>query len=184
MLSVRKITVLFLTTIIFLGLAGCAGRELQRTDGYIRPATSMSFRLYIPNNQPIRIIRHGYGHTPIIGNADRARANKELSEMFSSMEKQLNTRFSEVLTSSNTPSGDDLVIAIDVEDLVHNDLGPFATINVRALFKNPPAGSSVHSFKFIAGTGANENPEMTATKFVNKIMGEIQTTGMINPPKK
>lgn len=170
----------FLAFLAF-SLLGCAGQELQRTEGYIRPAQSGNVRVYIPSNLPIKIyvISSGrYAPPPVIDDNYRVYASKEMRKMFQSMEEQLNARFSQALTQSQLLPGDDLVLAIDVEEGVYMS-GPGAKINVRAVYKNSPKNVPVWSFKFSAAAGTFENPETAAKKFVDKIMNEVEATGML-----
>ncbi|HVE52785.1 MAG TPA: hypothetical protein VNB23_05330 [Ramlibacter sp.] len=104
--------------------------------------------------------------------------------MFKSIEGQVNARLAEGLKQAGLPPGDDLVLAIDVEKGFHTDMGPGATVNVRAHFKGAPPGSPVWSFKFQALTSMVDDPQKTAAKFADKVMQEVQAAGMLRPAGK
>lgn len=178
----RRTAFLVFPALAVLVLAGCAGRELQRTEGFVRPAASAGVRFYVPADLTVKITRAGYGSyvRPTIGAADRALAQKELRELFRQVEQQLDARLAE----SGVPRGDDLVLALDVEQAFHTNYGPGAIVNVRAVFRGAPAGTSVWSFKFQALSSVVDDPQKTAAKFADKVMQEIRAAGMLPVPAK
>lgn len=182
MIHMRTLPVVASALAVLL-LAGCAGRELQRTEGFLRPATSASARFYVPATLSLKIVRAGYGSyaRPAIGPSDRAYAQKELTTMFGHIERQLNARLGEALRQAGLPPGDDLVLALDVEEAFHTDMGPGAVVNVRALFKGAPVGTPAWSFKFQALSSAVDDAEKTAGKFVDKVMQEVEAAGILRP---
>lgn len=178
MILIRRFLAIGLATVALGGLVGCA-TDIQRTDGYLRPASSASVRFYVPESLPITIYR--YGTNLKIDDSDREFSKREAGSMLKLIEGQLNARFAEALRQGGVRSGDDLVIAIDVVTLTH-DIGPSGGFNVRALYKSPPAGSTVWSFKVL--TRRYNTREQAAVEIVERIMREIQSTNMIGPPKK
>lgn len=176
----RRSAVLVVAASAVLALAGCGGRELQRNDGFVRPATSASVRFYVPASLNIRISRSGYGYVPPIGAAEQARAQKDLREMFRQIERELEAR----LQQNGLPRGDDLVLALDVEQALHTNYGPGPTINVRAVFKGAPPGTAVWSFKYQALTSIGEDAQASATRFADKVIHEVQAAGMLPGTKR
>jgi hypothetical protein len=181
----RRAAAFALSLLALAALAGCAGRELQRSEGFVRPAASASIRFYTPPSLSVRITRSGTRYAPpVIGAADRAHAQTDLREMFRQIEQQLQARLDENLRQKGLPRGDDLVIALDVEQAYDTGYGPGATINVRALFKDTPPGSPVWSFKFQALSSLADDPQKTAAKFADKVMHEVEAGGMLRVPAK
>jgi hypothetical protein len=181
----RRLASALLCAFALAALAGCAGRELQRTDGFARPAASASVRVYVPGNLSVKLVRTSYGSysRPTIGPADHARAQQQLTEMFGTIEKQLVAGVDERLQQAGLPRGDDVVIALDVQEAFHTDNGPGAIVNVRALFSGAPAGTPVWSFKFQALSSMADDPQKTAAKFTDKVLRELEAAKILAPRK-
>jgi hypothetical protein len=174
--SIRRFVSIVLAAVALGALVGCANDVKKRTDGYIRPASSASVKFYVPATLPLSI----RSSSPI-NELDRVLAREQTRSMLRLIETELNSRFAAAVSQGGIKSGDDLVIAVDVESLEYR-FGPGGVFNVRAVYKNPPAGSAVWSFELTPGVFPS--PQQAASEISSRIMREIQSTSMIGPPVK
>lgn len=174
------------TSFVLLALSGCAGVEVKRHDGYIRAAKSARVQVWIPPSMRIEISRYGRIGTNRISQWDHDLAHQEFGELYVHMKEQLNVRFAESLNQAGLRRGDDLTVVVTVEQGFHDNRGPGARIKVSAEFKGEPGGSGlpVWSFEHTEMKPLGGNTEKTAKNLVDKIINEVQASGMLGTVKQ
>lgn len=181
----HRIVSLGILSLAMILLSGCAGIYLERFDGYIRPADSASMRFYIPANLKVTIERVAFGPyamLPYLDEKEKAKYVQDVADMLTELEQQLNARFGEAVKQSGMSVGNDLVLAVDVEEAANVNYSPIAIINVRALYKNSPPTAKPWTLRL--KVGLRHDPKTGEAKDADIIVQELMTSGILKSSSK